>query len=90
MLSSGTTCAKGMVVRMTTELTTLAPSKMEIKPTALNTQPDFRCFFKPDAQHMLVPSSLVVWFVCQCPMFFEGPDAQRMLGPSSMSVVLFA
>ena len=31
MLSSGTTCGKGIIVRMTKELTTLAPSKMEIK-----------------------------------------------------------
>ena len=45
---------------------------------------------EPDAQHMLAPSSMsVVWFVCRCPMFFEGADAQHMLGPSSMSVVWF-
>ena len=64
VLSSGTTCAKGIVMRMTKELTMLGPSTMEIKafrvshePTALNTQPDFRCFFKGSCPHHSCPQS---------------------------------
>ena len=39
MLSSGTTCAEGTIVRMTKELTTLAPSKMDLKDFGVSHEP---------------------------------------------------
>ena len=43
------------------------------EPVALNTEPDFRCFF----DRVMIPSLLPT-----------GPDAQHMLGPSPKSVVI--